>query len=99
MPRSLHAQMMRSAISPRLATRIFLNGTDAKERFSVFHRLPVLNELAFDHAGGIGLDFVHQLHRFDDAENIAGCHLFAYTHEWRRAWRRAIVIGADNRRL
>src|SRR5580693_35336 len=84
-PRSLHAQMTRSAISPRLAISIFLNGTDAKEGFSVFHRLPVLHELALDDASRVRFDFIHQLHRFDDTENLTGRHLLTDAHEWRRA--------------
>src|SRR5262245_45887835 len=49
MPSSLQAQMMRSAISPRFAMRIFLNmplegladRTDPEEHLSVFDRLGV----------------------------------------------------------
>ena len=75
--------MTRKAISPRLAMRIFLNGPDAKERFSVFHRLAILNKLALDDAGNVGFNLVHELHRFDNAENLAGSHLFADAHEGR----------------
>src|SRR3954465_4993117 len=96
MPRSLHAQMMRRAISPRLATSIFLNGTDAKEGFSVFHRLPVLHELAFNNPYRIRLNFVNQLHRFDDAENFPYGDVFADAHKRGRAWRGALIIGADD---
>src|SRR5512136_1631011 len=54
-PSSLHAHITRSAISPRLAIRTFLNiggggrgalagsgGPDGEERIAVLHRLPVL---------------------------------------------------------
>src|SRR6185312_16549060 len=70
-PRSLQAQMMRSAISPRLAIRILSKGADAKELFSVLYRLSVRDESGLNHPRHIRLDLVHQLHRFDDAENLA----------------------------
>src|SRR3989475_6105482 len=73
-PSCLQAQMTRRAISPRLATRIFLNGTDGKQRLPVLHRLPVHDQLAFHHAGHFGLDLVHELHGFDDAKYLAGLH-------------------------
>ena len=96
MPRSLHAQMTRSAISPRFAIRIFLNGPDAKEGFSVFHCLAVLHELALDDAGHVGFDLVHQLHRFDDAEDFAGRDMLADAHEGRRIGRSGFVESADD---
>src|ERR1019366_7582744 len=96
MPRSLQAQMTRRAISPRLAMRIFLNGPDAKEGFSVFDRLTVLDELALDDAGDVGFDLVHELHRFDDAENVAGCDMLADTHERRRFGRGGLVESAND---
>ena len=52
MPSSLQALMTRTAISPRLAMRIFLNRTDGKQRLPVLHRLAVHHQLAFDDAGG-----------------------------------------------
>src|SRR5580704_12863448 len=91
MPRSLHAQITRSAISPRFAIRIFLNGPDAKEGFSVFHRLAVLNELALDDARNVGFNLVHQLHGFDNAENLAGSDVLADAHEGRRVGRGGFV--------
>src|SRR5580698_9937110 len=96
MPRSLHAQITRRAISPRFAIRIFLNGPDAKEGFSVFHRLAVLYELALDDAGDVGFDLVHQLHRFDDAEDLAGRHMLADADEGRRIRRGGLVKSADD---
>src|SRR5580704_12152643 len=82
MPSSLQAQMTRSAISPRLATRIFWNmagrrlplpaGTDAVKRLPVFHGLSVFDKDANQFAAFVRLDFVHQLHGFDDTERLPG---------------------------
>src|SRR6187399_2435130 len=77
MPSSRHARMMRSAISPRFAMRIFLNTAlwlDAEERLPEFYGLSVLGEHLGDLAGHLALDLVHQLHRFDDAERLALAH-------------------------
>src|SRR5277367_1619987 len=95
MPRSLHAQMTRSAISPRLAISIFLNRPDAKESFSVFHRLAVLNESGLDDARDFGLDLVHKLHRFDDTEHGSWCDLLADLYEGGGLGRDRLVEGAD----
>src|SRR5215475_7380152 len=75
-PSSLHAQMTRRAISPRLATRILLNirvglllaaRPDSEQRLPVFHRLTVLCKNPKHFPAHIGLNLVHQLHRFHDA--------------------------------
>src|SRR5580658_1255977 len=78
-PSSRHARRTRSAISPRFAIRIFLNIArrrqssrllDAEELLPVLDALAVLRE-DFGHGPRpLGLDFVHQLHRFDDAEGL-----------------------------
>ena len=47
----------------------------------------------------LGLDFVHQLHGFDDAKHLALFHGVAHFDEGRRARRRCFVVGADDRRL
>src|SRR5947209_17432744 len=99
MPRSLQAQMMRSAISPRLAIRIFLNGPDAKEGFSVFHRLTVLDEASLHDASHVRLDLVHQLHRLDDAEDLTKADVLTNAHERRVTGRSCFVESADNRRF
>src|SRR3984957_11856521 len=74
-PRSLHAQITRSAISPRFAISSFLNRPDAKEGFSVFHRLAVGHFSGLDHAGYFGRDFVHQFHGLNDAKNLTGFYM------------------------
>ena len=70
--------MMRSAISPRLAIRIFLNmgylAPDREQPLAVLHRLAVLDVDLHDLAVVLGVDLVHQLHRFDDAEHLALLH-------------------------
>src|SRR5512145_2109144 len=74
MPSSRQARWIRSAISPRLAIRIFSNmaiSANHEQRFTKFDRLAILKQDSLDHAGGIGFDFVEQLHRFDDAQRVA----------------------------
>src|SRR5580693_7730021 len=73
MPRSLQAQITRTAISPRLAIRIFWNispRTNGEQSLSVFHRAAVFHQLRHDGPGDLRLYFVHQLHRFDDAKHV-----------------------------
>src|SRR5512145_446392 len=75
MPISRQARWMRSAISPRFAIRIFSNNPrslDDEQRLAVFHRLPVLRQDRLDDAVLVGLDLVHELHRLDDADGLAG---------------------------
>src|SRR5689334_8781919 len=98
-PSSLQAQMTRTAISPRLAIRIFLNCADGKQSLPVLYRLSVHHQLAFDDARGLRFDLVHQLHRFDDAQDLAGLDALAHPYEWRRARRRALVKRAHDGRL
>src|SRR5258708_23776129 len=81
MPSSLHAVMIRTAISPRLAIRIFLYRTDGKQSLPVLHRLSVHHQLAFDDAADLALDLVHQLHAFDDAQDLAVLYAFAGANE------------------
>src|SRR5436189_1863077 len=78
-PSSLAAQMTRSAISPRLAIRIFLNmprgagprsssavAPDAEEGVAVLDGLARL-AMDLDHLSPhLRLDLVHELHRLDD---------------------------------
>src|SRR3989442_16038604 len=78
-PSSRQAQMIRKAISPRLAIRIFLNmgsgslrsrgrgRADREQRLPVLDRLPVGHQDRDHVALRVGFDLVHQLHRLDDA--------------------------------
>src|SRR5690349_22637135 len=78
MPISRQARWMRRAISPRLAIRIFSNTlAEDEKRLAVLHGLAVLHEDRLHHAGGIGLNLVHQLHRLDDADRVALLHRLA----------------------
>src|SRR5580693_4952955 len=78
-PSSRQALKIRSAISPRFAMRIFLNMIalvisrllDAKELLPVLHAFTILREDFDDRASALGLDFIHQLHRLDDAKSLS----------------------------
>ena len=74
---SLHERMTRRAISPRLAMRIFWN--IASYAGSIRNNgWPYLDGLGVFHQDGhhapvqFGLDGIHQLHGFDDAQLLAG---------------------------
>src|SRR5438477_3070102 len=70
-PMSRQARITRSAISPRLAIRTFLNTVgssgllDAEQGLPVFDVGAVLDQDLEDLAFQIRLDLVHQLHRLD----------------------------------
>src|SRR3954462_14163517 len=96
MPSSLQAVMTRTAISPRLAMRIFLYRTDGKQSLPVLHRLPVHDQLALHDPGDFRLDLVHQFHALDDAQDFAGLHPFAGTDERRRIWSGGLVERPDD---
>src|SRR6185295_4337092 len=111
MPSSRHARMTRSAISPRLAIRIFLNTAgfpsgpssssrraDAEERLAELHRLAVLRQDLDDPPRLVGLDLVHQLHRLDDAEHLALLHHRPHLDEGRLVRRRRPVERAHEGR-
>src|SRR6266545_4007083 len=85
-PSSRQAQMIRRAISPRLAIRIFLNMgwegprscrrglSDLEQRLRVLHRLAVGYQSLEDLAVAVRLDLVHQFHRLDDAHHLTLLH-------------------------
>src|SRR6185369_9553237 len=87
-PSSLHAAMTRSAISPRLATRTFLNTwsarEDGEELLAELDRLAVLRVDRDDGPRDVGLDLVHQLHGLHDAERVALLDRVADVREGRR---------------
>src|SRR5580700_835434 len=85
MPRSLQAQITRTAISPRLAIRIFSNmsaRTNREQGFAVLHSAAVLHQFGHDGAGYFRLYFVHELHRFDDAQHLARLNGVTHLDEW-----------------
>src|SRR5215469_7427155 len=106
-PSSRQARRILSAISPRFAMRTFLNigetGSgflgflDAKELLTVLHALPVLRENLGHGAGPLRLDFVHQLHRLDDAQRLSWTDDRADVDEGRRVRRGRAVEAADER--
>src|SRR5262245_50398539 len=74
MPSSLQARNTRSAISPRLAIKIFSNmaSFDDHQRLAELHRLAVLDQNLGHGAGARGRNLVHRLHRLDDQQRIPG---------------------------
>src|SRR5215471_21870070 len=99
MPSSRHARWMRRAISPRFAIRILPNidgpSADHEQRLTVFHRLAVFDQDLLDFAGDLGLDLVEQLHRFDDAQRVAGLHGLADFDERIGSRARRAIKGAN----
>src|SRR5436309_10518875 len=93
--------MIRRAISPRLATSIFLNiglsRTNGEQPLAVFYRLAVFDEYANDLAGDFRFDLVHKLHRLDDAQHGPFFHDIAYRYKWSGVGRRGLVKGSHNR--
>src|SRR5579862_2880696 len=101
-PISRQARWIRSAISPRLAIRIFSNMRgllDHEERLPVLHRLAVFHHDRLDGPGRVRLDLVQELHRLDDAERLALGHRLADLHEGGRAGRRRTVERPHHGRL
>src|SRR5438552_1052114 len=63
------------------------------------HRLRVLRGEFANHARDLGLDLVHDLHRFDDAHHLAHVHPAADLHVRLRAGLGRLVKCPDHRRL
>src|SRR5262249_26591820 len=104
-PISRHARRIRSAISPRLAMRIWWNirlgaadRLQQEKRLSDLHRLAVLRHDLDDAASGLRLDLVHQLHRLHDAEHLPLLDHVPFRDERGRLGLRCAVEGADHRR-
>src|SRR5512145_2611595 len=92
--------MTRSAISPRLAIRIFLNmWFDGEEPLAVVDGLAVFHVDLDDLALAFGVDLVHQLHRFDDAEHLPLLDGLSDVREGLRSGFRLAIERADDRRL
>src|SRR5215213_10279826 len=104
MPISRQARWIRSAISPRLAIRIFLNmqaagSLDDEQRLPELDRLPVLAEDLLDGSGLVRLDLVHDLHRLDDADRLTLLDDRADLGERLAARTGRTIEGPDHRRL
>src|SRR6266508_3530484 len=130
---SLHVQIMRQAISPRLAIRIFLNFLisgfifgpkynvqcptpfsswrtldlgpwtfelllKSEQRLAILNRLSIFNVNLRDFASGLGLNFIHQLHRLDNANHGFGLDAGADLHKRLGIRRRGSIKGPDDRR-
>src|SRR4029450_8113636 len=97
MPSSCSVRITRTAISPRLAMRTrvniaFLEDRDAtvgelelEEQLAVLDRLRVLGVNRDDGPRLVDLHLVHELHRLEDAERLAGDDNVADGHERARA--------------
>src|SRR3970040_192349 len=76
MPSSRHARKILSAISPRLAIKTLSSianlGVYDEEQLAVLDGTAVLGEDAHDSTADVGVDLIHHLHRFDDAERVSG---------------------------
>ena len=69
---------------------------DDEQGLSVLDRLAVLYANRFDDTANIGLDLIHHLHCFDDAQGIAFLDAVADLHVGRSTWRRCAVKRADH---
>src|SRR5207342_224359 len=102
MPSAWHARRMRSAISPRLAITTLSNmgGTSAdhEQRLVELDRLTALHQDLDHGAGDVGFDRVEHLHRFNDAQSLAGLDRLADGDEGGLVRRGRRVEGADHRR-
>src|SRR5690242_14550860 len=98
--------MTRTASSPLLATRTRLNieqaavdGLEHEEQLAVLDGLSVLAVELPDDPSDLRLDLVHQLHRLEDAERLAGRDRVALLDERRRARLGSSVERSDHRAL
>src|SRR5215470_12280690 len=86
MPISRQARWTRSAISPRLAMRIFSNILfDDDQHFAVFHWRAVLDKDLRDLAAAGRLHRIEGLHRLDQQQRLSVTHGIAHFDEGRRA--------------
>src|SRR6476619_3080343 len=72
---------------------------DGEEPLAILHRLAVFDVDVHDFAVVLGIDLVHQLHRFDDAEHLPLAHGGAYFDKRRRARFGRPIERADDRRF
>ena len=69
---------------------------EAEEGLSELDGLAVLRADLGDDTGGLGLDFIHDFHGLNDADDGVGSDLLANGDEWRGVGRRGGVEGADH---
>ena len=75
------------------------NLLDDEQWLAVFNRLTIGNQDFFHHTGTVGFDFIHQFHRFDDAQGIAHFNRLAFFHKSGRSWAGRAVESAYHRRF
>src|SRR6185503_14578009 len=64
-----------------------------------FHRLRVLSDHLANHARDLGFDLVHDLHGFDDADDLTDVHPTPDLHVGLRGGLGRLIEGAHHRRL
>src|SRR6185436_7024610 len=72
---------------------------DDEQRLAELDGLAVLAQDLADRPGGVGLDLVHDLHRFDDADRVADLDDAADVDEGRRARAPRAIECPDHLRL
>src|SRR4029077_12779599 len=82
-----------------MSRNILFSWPYGEQCLAVFHRLSVVDQHFYYFAGDVGLDFIHELHGFNDANPLACRYLVARLDKRQRARRGRLVEGANNRRL
>src|SRR3990167_11236061 len=88
-----------SRTSAERLTAASAGGLDQEERLAVLDAVPVLAEDPDDAAGNLRLDLVHELHRLDDAQDLAFLHDVALVHVRLGVRGRRAIERADHRGL
>src|SRR5262249_13068269 len=83
----------------RAARPCSAGGIDQEEGLAELDGVRVLHEDLDDPAGHLGLNLVHELHRFDDAEDLSFLHEIAFADVRIRRRRGGPIEGAHHRRL
>src|SRR5262245_33627162 len=83
----------------RAARPCSAGGIDEEQGLAELDGVRVLDEDLDDPTGHFGFDLVHELHRFDDAEDLAFLHHIAFAHVRISRRRGRPIEGPDHRRL
>src|SRR5436309_803614 len=98
--RSFATFVVEIGVAPwRISLQIPVTLADHHQGFAVLDGLTVLDHDRLDHAVLVGLDLVHQLHRFDDADGLSRLDRISDLDEGLCAGRTRAVEGADHWRL
>src|SRR5688500_8001048 len=81
-----------------LDIRLKLSLLNSERRLAVLNRLTVFDVDFGDFARGLSLNFIHQLHRFNDADHGLGLDVAADAHEAFGRGRGRAIESPDNRR-